>query len=147
MNIVRELRLKAGMQQKEVALYVGVANPTVSEWEHQKKDPSGERLKKLAKLFGVTPESILGVDLNAIMAKFTTAYPMPQQNHLPIYGTIKCGPGGWLVECMVCIAICVRVKIGSKKESPVAGAIVRSYRGRSGCYRCQRQPARHLLRQ
>lgn len=98
MNIVRELRLKAGMQQKEVALYVGVANPTVSEWEHQKKDPSGERLKKLAKLFGVTPEAILGVDLNAIMAKFTTAYPMPQQNHLPIYGTIKCGPGGLAME-------------------------------------------------
>lgn len=60
MNIVKELRRSAGMQQKELAIAVGVAAPTVSEWEHQKKDPSGDRLQKLAEIFGVAPTVILG---------------------------------------------------------------------------------------
>ena len=62
MNLVKELRERAGMQQKEVAMEVGVSRPTVSEWEHQKKDPSGERLIKLADLFGVSTGVILGYD-------------------------------------------------------------------------------------
>ncbi|MBR0367398.1 MAG: helix-turn-helix transcriptional regulator [Clostridia bacterium] len=62
MNAVKSLRLRAGMQQKEVALAVGVSRPTVSEWEHQKKDPTGERLKKLAKLFNVSTGVILAME-------------------------------------------------------------------------------------
>ncbi len=61
MNIVKALRKKAGMQQKELAYMVDVSRPTVSEWENNKKDPSGERLKKLAKVFGVDELVILGV--------------------------------------------------------------------------------------
>ena len=48
MNIVKELRERNGMQQKELAILVGVSRPTVSEWEHGKKDPSGERLRKMS---------------------------------------------------------------------------------------------------
>lgn len=59
MNRVKELRQRAGMQQKEIAMALGVSRPTVSEWEHQKKDPSGDRLKKLASLFDVSPGVIL----------------------------------------------------------------------------------------
>lgn len=62
MNAIKSLRLRAGMQQKEVALAVGVSRPTVSEWEHQKKDPTGERLKKLAKLFNVSTGVILAME-------------------------------------------------------------------------------------
>lgn len=62
MNCVKELRRRAGMQQKEVALAVGVSRPTVSEWEHQKKDPSEERLLRLAELFNVSTGVILGYD-------------------------------------------------------------------------------------
>lgn len=60
MNIVRELRIRAGMQQKELALAAGVSRPTVSEWEHNKKDPSGDRLKRLSEIFNVDPGVILG---------------------------------------------------------------------------------------
>jgi transcriptional regulator with XRE-family HTH domain len=59
MNRVRELRARSGMQQKELALAVGIARPTVSEWEHQKKDPTGERLNKLTEIFGVNRGVIL----------------------------------------------------------------------------------------
>lgn len=64
MNIVKELRKKKGVQQKELALVIGVAQPTVSEWEANKKDPSGDRLKKLADFFGVDEMTILGKDIN-----------------------------------------------------------------------------------
>lgn len=62
MNIVKELREKAGMQQKELALVIGVSQPTVSDWEHQKKDPSGDRLKRLCQLFRVSPWVILCIE-------------------------------------------------------------------------------------
>ena len=60
MNIVRELRIKKGVQQKELALEIGVSSAAVSNWEKGKSDPSGERLKKLAQYFGVEEYVILG---------------------------------------------------------------------------------------
>ena len=64
MNIVKELRKKAGIQQKELAIILNVAQPTVSERETGKKDPSGDRLKKLAEIFGVDELVILGLTLS-----------------------------------------------------------------------------------
>lgn len=60
MNIVKELRKRSGLQQKELAARVGVSVATVSDWETQKKDPSGPRLQKLAETFEVDPLVILG---------------------------------------------------------------------------------------
>lgn len=60
MNIIRELRKRANLQQKELAAEVGVSVATVSDWETQKKDPSGDRLHKLAQIFGVDELVILG---------------------------------------------------------------------------------------
>ena len=60
MNNVRELRKKMGIQQKELALEVGVSNATVSDWEHGRKNPSGERLTRLAEFFGVDKQTVLG---------------------------------------------------------------------------------------
>ena len=59
MNRVKELRARAGMMQKELALAIGVSHPTVSEWEHQKKDPTGERLNRLTEIFCVNRGVIL----------------------------------------------------------------------------------------
>ena len=60
MNIIKELRKKAGIQQKDLADIIGVSRPVVSEWESQKKDPSGDRLKKLAQYFKVDELVVLG---------------------------------------------------------------------------------------
>ena len=60
MNIVRELRIKKGIPQNELALELGITSAAVSNWEHGKSDPSGERLKKLAEYFGVDEQFILG---------------------------------------------------------------------------------------
>lgn len=60
MNIVRELLRKHDIQQKQLAIELGVSNPTVSDWVHNRKDPSGKNLKKLAEFFGVDELVILG---------------------------------------------------------------------------------------
>ena len=75
MNIVKELRKKKGIQQKELAYEIGVSRPTVSEWESGKKDPSGERLRKLAAFFGVDELVILG--------KGVVDLTKPQQGTIP----------------------------------------------------------------
>ena len=81
MNIVKELRKKKGIQQKELAIEIGVSRPTVSEWESGKKDPSGERLRKLARYFDVDELVVLGktvIDLqdpdaeNVLLARLRT---------------------------------------------------------------------------
>ena len=60
MNIVRDLRMKKGIQAKQLALDIGVSNATVSDWEHGRKNPTGERLKRLSEYFGVDEGTILG---------------------------------------------------------------------------------------
>ena len=60
MNMIRELRIQKGIQAKQLALEIGVSTATVSDWEHGKKNPRGERLKKLAKFFEVDEGYILG---------------------------------------------------------------------------------------
>ena len=60
MNIIRELRKRRGVQQKELSIAIGVSQPTVSDWEKNKNDPSGENLKKLAEFFGVDELVIMG---------------------------------------------------------------------------------------
>lgn len=59
MNHVKELRIKAGMQQKELAIALNVQQPSVSRWEQQKADPTDENVDKLAALFGVLPSDII----------------------------------------------------------------------------------------
>lgn len=66
MNIVKELRKKKGVQQKELAISIGVSQPTVSDWEANRKDPSGERLRKLAEYFGVDELVVLGRGLGGV---------------------------------------------------------------------------------
>jgi transcriptional regulator with XRE-family HTH domain len=60
MNIIRELLRKNDIQQKQLAIDIGVSNPTISDWVHNRKDPSGKNLKKLAEYFGVDELVILG---------------------------------------------------------------------------------------
>jgi len=69
MNIVRTLRKKAGITQEELAQIVGVVQPTVSDWEKARKDPTGERLKKLAEYFGVEESVILGRSMIGLSGK------------------------------------------------------------------------------
>lgn len=101
MNIVKELRKKKGVQQKELAIAIGVAQPTVSEWELNKKDPSGERLKKLAEYFNVDELVVLGkniisagyvtIDKDGRYRRISNEFIPINNNSIPIIGDIACG--------------------------------------------------------
>ena len=62
MNKVKEICIRKGIVQKELASMVGVSQPTVSDWWNNKKDPSGARLEKLSTILGVGRAVILGYD-------------------------------------------------------------------------------------
>ena len=60
-------RLKEARQQKkikltEIAEIIGVSQPTMSSWEAGRADPSLENLVKLAEIYGVTVDYLLGRD-------------------------------------------------------------------------------------
>lgn len=88
MNIVRELRKKKGISQTELAIEIGVSNPTVSDWEHNRKDPSGERLKKLAQYFEVDELVVLGKSVISYGDK-TNAVPKTVEAKIVSFGMDK----------------------------------------------------------
>ena len=63
-NIDRQRLIEARKQcrysQKYVAVSIGVAPATVSQWESGAKNPSLENTAKLSDLYGVTMEFLLG---------------------------------------------------------------------------------------
>lgn len=59
---IKSLRKIEGLTQNDVALAIGVTPTAVSYWESAKSEPSYDTLIKLAELFDVTTDTILGAD-------------------------------------------------------------------------------------
>lgn len=59
---ISELRASHGWSQVELAKRLGVAKQTVSNWENENIQPSIEMLVRLAKLFNVTTDYMLGLE-------------------------------------------------------------------------------------
>ena len=57
-----ELRTDLGWSQVELAKRLGVVKQTVSNWENENIQPSIEMLIRLAKLFNVTTDYMLGLE-------------------------------------------------------------------------------------
>lgn len=60
MNNIKKARMAAGLSQKYVATTLGVAGPSVSNWESGKTSPTPENLAALADLFNVSTDYLLG---------------------------------------------------------------------------------------
>jgi len=59
---IKELREEKELSHRELAKILGVAYPRISEWENQKVRPSYESLIKMAQLFNVTTDYLLGLE-------------------------------------------------------------------------------------
>lgn len=59
---IGEMRAAFGWSQVELAKRLGVAKQTVSNWENDNIQPSIEMLVRLAKLFNVSTDYLLGLD-------------------------------------------------------------------------------------
>lgn len=60
MNRLKELRIKKGVLQSDVAAYIGVNNSTYAYYERGTHNPTPETLCKLADFFDVTVDELLG---------------------------------------------------------------------------------------
>ena len=79
MNIVGKLLEEHNMSQKELALTLGIAQPSVSAWVNQKADPKGQNAKRIAEIFGVDRDSI-------VVDQPTYSYPFSPVPHSPSSG-------------------------------------------------------------
>ena len=57
---IKELRLRNKMKQKQLADMMNVASNTISTWEQGTREPSCEDLKKLADIFEVSLDYLMG---------------------------------------------------------------------------------------
>ncbi len=59
---IRQLRMESGISQVEMAKMLCVSKQSVSNWENDNIQPSIEMLVKIAKLFSVSTDFLLGQD-------------------------------------------------------------------------------------
>lgn len=59
-NKIKKLREAAGLKQSELAEKLFVRQNTVSSWESDRTEPDFESLRKMAEIFGVSVDYILG---------------------------------------------------------------------------------------
>ncbi|WP_295764134.1 helix-turn-helix domain-containing protein [uncultured Oscillibacter sp.] len=60
MNNIRLLRVQNDMTMKELAERVGVKHPAVFKWEHGLNEPSWKNARKLADVFDVSIDYLMG---------------------------------------------------------------------------------------
>lgn len=60
MTRLRECRENAKLSQKYVAITLGLSAPSVANWERGKTNPTHENIVKLADLYGVSVDYLLG---------------------------------------------------------------------------------------
>lgn len=80
MNIIRELRLKQGITQSELARLCSVHQTAVSQWEKGRTLPDKQTLVKLSDIFNVS--------LDLLMGKNDTA---TKKNLIPVLGYVRAG--------------------------------------------------------
>lgn len=62
MKKFKEARLNKKMKISDAAELLGVTPPTICSWESERKSPTIDMLLKIADLYGVTPNYLLGID-------------------------------------------------------------------------------------
>ena len=60
MNNIKNLRIKAGLTQMQLADSLNVEQATVSFWESGKVDPRTDKLPELAKILNCSIDELLG---------------------------------------------------------------------------------------
>lgn len=62
-DILKRLRLDAGVTQKQLAKEISIGQATVSQWESGACKPTADALIALSKYYGVSADFILGISL------------------------------------------------------------------------------------
>lgn len=65
MNRVKELRIAAKMTQADLAKQLDITTPSITKWEQGRSNPEISNAFKLADIFGVTLDYLLGRSASA----------------------------------------------------------------------------------
>lgn len=89
MEQLKILRKQKGLYQKDVATFLGVDRTTYVKYENGVSEPDNDTLVKLAELFNVSVDYLLGRETNDI---YTAIGAMPVKKiKLPVLGNVACG--------------------------------------------------------
>ena len=100
-NKIKELRIKNGLSQEQLALQFDYQRQTVNRWEKKGAVPRNEVLKELANFFNVSIDELLGnnnqqkIDITKLSNYVGT---ISENKKIPIIGSVKCGPNGLAFE-------------------------------------------------
>lgn len=83
MNKIREARKASGMTQVEVCSRVGISQPQYSAWENGRSKVDHDSICKLAELFNVSTDYLLGKETNMVTRGDNV--------RIPVLGTIPAG--------------------------------------------------------
>ncbi|HHX75644.1 MAG TPA: helix-turn-helix transcriptional regulator [Limnochordia bacterium] len=75
---IRELRNKKGMTQKDLASLLGVTDAAIGMWENGRREPNAEHIKRMANIFCVTTDYLLGQESPQKQVIPTIAAKMPE---------------------------------------------------------------------
>ena len=85
MNRIKLLREARNIDQKVLAIDLGVSQPTISDWENGKKQPSSKSAAKIADYFNVSIDYLLGRD--------NSPRPLTEKKRvkIPVLGRVAAG--------------------------------------------------------
>ncbi|MGN1410247.1 MAG: LexA family protein [Eubacteriales bacterium] len=94
MERLKELRVEKKLLQKDVANYLGVNRTTYVKYETGASQPDNDTLKRLADLFGVSLDYLLGRDsyisTQATIPEYDNIFRIEKKRY-PLLGDIACG--------------------------------------------------------
>lgn len=90
---LKDLRKQKNMSQQKLADMLGVSRSTVAMWEISTNEPDNDTLSRLADLFGVTVDYLLGRDDSPSPSAFSDipGVRQIQKRKIPVLGEIACG--------------------------------------------------------
>ncbi len=98
MNRIKEMRKANGYTQAKLAQILNTTQANLSGWEIGKWEPDNKMLAKMADMFGVSVDYLLGRDAPANTRTLDNAYVPDAIIPYPVIGTIKAGYDGAVEE-------------------------------------------------
>ena len=96
MNRVKELTKKSGYSQQKLAKILNVHQTAISQWETERTSPDIDIASKMAAVFGVSLDYLLGREEQDFMT-VDNIFPMKTKK-VPLLGDIACGEPIWAEE-------------------------------------------------
>ena len=95
MNNLKKLRKNKGLLQEDVANYLGLTRPAYSHYETGRRIPDAAMLEKLADLFEVTTDDILGRSDKPFGRQIEEVPELVPEDEvmIPLVASLRCGPG------------------------------------------------------